>query len=130
MTMLSPALQIEQLGEILGVELCLDERQQVLLLIDGNHPVSLRFQAQRWRFYGMVHAVPEDKSPTYFQRLLTLNLNELDHGEGGLCLDESAQTLMYVGGPSSAIYTADELYDSLEQFVQRVDALRTVVCEP
>lgn len=119
----TPEQQIHQLGKKLGLDLMMDEQQQVLLLIDGNHPVSLRFNEGRWRFYGIIQYLDEQLyTREDYQRFLTLNLHELQYGVGGICLDESARLLVYIGGSA-----ADELYDSLDEFVRRIDALRLVM---
>ncbi|MFT8211661.1 MAG: CesT family type III secretion system chaperone [Symbiopectobacterium sp.] len=122
---INPALQIKHLGEILGLELFLDEKQQAVLVIDGQHPVSLHFYDDQWYFYGMVrHLKNEENSHLFYQKILMENLKELRSGIGGLCLNESSEILMYVGGPKKTIHNADELYDSLNQYVQRLDNLR------
>lgn len=128
MERINPALQINHLGEILGLELFLDEKQQAVLIIDGQLPVSLHFYDEQWYFYGMVRYLRNDENPhSFYQKILIANLNELRSGVGGLCLNETSEILMYVGGPKKTIYNADELYESLNQYVQRLDVLREML---
>ncbi|MGL9722106.1 CesT family type III secretion system chaperone [Symbiopectobacterium sp.] len=117
--------QIHFLGEKLGLDLKLDEKQQILLLIDGKYPVSLQLDDGKWYFYGVVrHLKNEDNPCTFYQKILIENFKELRSGIGSLCLNESSDILMYVGGAGETNHNADELYESLNQYVQRLDSLR------
>ncbi|MCW2480813.1 CesT family type III secretion system chaperone [Candidatus Symbiopectobacterium sp. NZEC135] len=128
MERINPALQIKHLGEILGLEIFLDEKQQAVLVIDGQFPVSLHFYDEQWHFYSMVcHLINDHDTLSFYQKVLIKNLSELRSGIGGLCLNETAEILMYVGEPKKTIYNANELYESLNQYVQRLDALREML---
>lgn len=117
--------QIHFLGKKLGLDLKLDEKRQILLLIDGKCPVSLQFEDGKWHFYGMVRHLKNDDNPcSFYQKILIENFKELRLGIGGLCLNDSSEILMYVGGPGETIHNADELYESLNQYVMRLDSLR------
>lgn len=125
MERINPALQVKHLGEILGLEIFLDEKKQAVLVIDGQIPVSLHFYDDQWHFYGMVrHLINNEDVISLFQKVLIINFTELRSGIGGLCLNETSEILMYIGGPNKTVYNADELYESLNQFVQRLDTLR------
>lgn len=125
MTGIGSERQIHFLGEKLGLDIQLDEKQQILLLIDGKCPVSLQLDDGKWYFYGMVRHLKNEDSPcAFYQKILKESFKTLRTGIGGLCLNESSDILMFVGGFRETNHNADELYENLNHYVQRLDGLR------
>lgn len=120
--------QISFLSEQLGIDVFLDDKQQAVLLIDGVYPVSIFLIDGVWRFHAMVcYASDIRDSDGSYKKILSANINELaDGGGGGLCLDESANAILYILNPTCNDH-AEDLYNKLNGFVNRVDALREMV---
>ena len=120
----SPEQQIKELGETLGVNLTLDEKQQVLLLLDNEHPVSFRLHNNRWCFYAMLCYIDKESDMTgAYEKYLSMNMTEQEVGTGSICLEKQSGILLYVG---SAVNhgCAQSLYQRLDTFVQRADEIR------
>lgn len=119
--------QLSFLAEKLGLDILLDDNQQALLLIDGQHPVSIRLFDSGWRFYSMIcYASDVANSNGNYKKMLSINMNELKHGGGGLCLDESENIILYILNPSHTDHT-EGLYNNLNIFVNRSDAIREML---
>ncbi|MEG0230901.1 MAG: hypothetical protein RR429_05530 [Hafnia sp.] len=120
--------QISFLSEQLGIDVFLDDKQQAVLLIDGVYPVSIFLIDGVWRFHAMVcYASDVIDSNGGYKKIISANMNEQKSEEGGgLCLDESANAILYILNPACNNH-AEDLYNKLNGFVNRVDALREMV---
>lgn len=120
--------QIAFLAKKLGIDILLDDKLQAILLIDGSNPVSIRVLDGEWRFYAMIcYASDIADSNKRYKKMLSVNMNEQEHGGGGgLCLDESADAILYILNPACT-HHAEDLYNKLNAFVNRSDAIRKMV---
>ncbi|NLS55337.1 hypothetical protein [Hafnia alvei] len=120
--------QLSFLSEQLGIDVFLDDKQQAIILIDGVYPISIRLIDSVWRFYAMVcYASDIADSNSGYKKILSTNMNEQEYGGGGgLCLDESANAILYILNPTCNEHSED-LYNKLNGFVNRVDVIREMV---
>lgn len=119
-----PEQQIKNLGETLGVDLALDEKEQALLLIDNKHPVSLRLHNNRWCFYAMLRCQGEHENTLLeYEKYMEINMFEQELGVGAICFEPKSRVLLYIGSVQNNGYS-DELYQHLNTFILRADKIR------
>lgn len=119
--------QILFLSKQLGIDVFLDDKQQAILLIDGVHPISIRLVDGVWQFHAMIcYASDVMDSNGSYKKILSVNISEQEYGGGGLYLDESANAILYILNPTCNDH-AEDLYNKLNGFINRVDAIREMV---
>jgi hypothetical protein len=120
---------LTDLGKLLGIELTFDENNQCFLLLDERVMISIRDLNNHFVLYGMLGEFPEDKSATFWQKLLALNVVLAETGAGSIALEESADVVMLIKAIHTDGLTVAELEKEVSVFVSQVEKLITALTE-
>lgn len=120
--------QISFLAEKLGVDIIPDIQQQFLLIIDGHYFI-IRLLEEKWYFHAKIcYSRDITDSSSHYKKMLAINMSEHRFGFGALCFSEEEDVIMYVLR-KACDNNEDSLYNMLDIFVNRADAIRKMICE-
>lgn len=120
--------QISFLAEKLGVEIRMDVQQQFFIIIDGHHFI-IRLLDGKWHCHARIcYSSDITDSSTPYKKMLAINMNEHRFGYGVLCLSEEEGVIMYLFS-TPCNNQEDSLYNMLDMFVNRTEAIRKMLSE-